>query len=286
MRFFKPNFNAPIPAFASLNFLFYRWGFNSLEIINNSMAFFESQLWTYLEEDNLDFYYKFYYQFDNYELFSSNIERPLVSIGHSLLEPKTESELEKLGFKRFCTENDFLYLKADIGFIWADDYTEISMLEHDNKKLHTFFEEETKEGSGFKYGYLMANYDEIYLERNQLKAFEQKTGFVNHGLTIEQLDQYLDINSKDARSSNRNNLEAHNQQRALSEQDYIDTVCYFREVREKNKTWLKGSTFEAVSELLEKKNGKRITGKSVEKRLKKAESKGLIDKNELIFHRS
>ena len=159
------SFSAPIPEYASLAYLFNRWGIEPDE----------DYLFQLAEMDGLDFYYK-HFNDGEFELYSANFnEPPLVKYELDQLQGATPKDLENIGFSELIIERDYQYLKTDVGFAWGR--VEITPFFNSGEKVYAFYENQDDETRlDLKCPY--ANYNEVFLSKDSVIKLESSQSLI------------------------------------------------------------------------------------------------------------
>lgn len=194
-----PSFNAPIPEYADFNFLFYRWGYDHLG--DNSYKLFRKSVLDYFYSDEL------IVLIDMNDHAAANFpKQPDVFMGIEDVFLSSE-ELLELNFTSLIDENKHTpvdLLNIDLtgkAKVIAKDlnggetlFMDVSFDEEGiaavgkvetQEELHWIWEDYSR--FYFEREIEEVDFSSLLVERNNLKAFEQKTGFFNHGLTDEQV---------------------------------------------------------------------------------------------------
>ncbi|MBO1928303.1 hypothetical protein J3998_12035 [Thiomicrorhabdus sp. 6S2-11] len=164
------SFSAPIPEYASLAYLFNRWGIEPDE----------DYLFQLSEIDGLDFYYK-HFNDGEFELYSADFnEPPLIKYELEQLQGTTPIDLARIGFTELVIERDYQYFKTDVGFAWGR--VEITPFFNDGEKVYAFYENQEDEALlDLKYPY--ANYNEVFLSRDSVIKLESSKSLIKQPST-------------------------------------------------------------------------------------------------------
>lgn len=164
------SFNAPIPEYASLSYLFNRWGIEPDE----------DYLFQLSEMDGLEFYYK-HFNDGEFELYSADFnEPPLVKYELDQLRGVSPKDLAGMGFTEFVIERDYQYFKTDVGFAWG--MVETTPFFHGGKKIYAFYEDQDHEAKlNLKYPY--ANYNEVFLHKDSVIKLESSQSLIKEPST-------------------------------------------------------------------------------------------------------
>ncbi|MBO1927882.1 hypothetical protein J3998_09865 [Thiomicrorhabdus sp. 6S2-11] len=169
MNVIPPKFNAPIPEYVALDFLFYRWGYDQIKF--NGFGYFLNDL-------------EAHWRFGEIDLFL--ISHPMF-IGHRTEGCTPVPCEEYCGDVKGYVENP---VKVDSLLIdsSSDDHSlvimstsykneECDILKADINGVY-FLDSRFKHSS------------EVFVNRDNVKAFEQRTGFFNHGFDKDKLTEF------------------------------------------------------------------------------------------------
>lgn len=277
------HFNAPLPELISLDFLLYRWGFHTLgkdanrALANNFEAYLRELLLFTLYVDNCNGEFAFieeqptfsrlrssFFAFNDAKTgdlkwFSKEVLNEiglevswepyqLIEIVYLRLERNTVLEN---GFSKPCFVIDGIRIYNTFGF-FIDSKTLNDALVY------------TRADWRFQAA-------DIFIKRESLKAFEQISGFYNHELSKEELKPYMDKkNAYKDKDKYPEHLRIINDSRKLPSEKEQNTINEYIAAKTENpqhgKTALLTTTAERISEI----EGKQITYRGVESRLKKA----------------
>jgi hypothetical protein len=271
-----PKFNAPLPEYIDFNFLFYRWGYDQLgdngykqfSLDVNRHIFFGGMMlhleypYDYIREAGRSFFegdnkgYKTHY-FSNeiWDMINPFKDGDDVSLDHVLIGFGMMERDEQCFNVEHLLHNNERLIPIEFEF-------DLSTLHenYDNGDRKVVCQTKLK-------GYRLYPLDHIVLKRKHLMAFEQKTGFYDHGLTDNEIQEHAPDMLGDKlnhRQKKINNLHQINESRKLSTQDLFETGRVYKEIKERNPKLTKTVAMERAGEAL------GISGVAVRERLKKA----------------
>lgn len=275
----EQRFNAPIPEYADLNFLFYRWGYGQLGDKGLSMFCknieqhcFEGMLRFYLQTENPIALISETSESDSTEQEREEITSAFFSTG------ATKEQLEKSGVELHDLDGDIaeivsMSVQPERGEVYVLNYEgnyawETLMKGENLSDPRARFQ--TTNGKGFAEA--IHSFDEIFVERKNLMAFEQKSGSFNHGLSDNYIEEHAPDLTKEQKSQRKynpiNNLKGHVtlltiEQNESTIQAYEDAKR--RHPHDRSKT----VRLQTAAEIISERQKKKIGGKAIERRLKK-----------------
>lgn len=313
-----PRFNAPIPEYADLNFLFYRWGYDQLG--ENGLKLFERSIALHCDEGLLRFY-GYLTLCDQLSTIPSDIkdlpddffeesknlneedddrgESRLIKWVQEAIEPPkffkaysnkkyenknyglTQEQLEQLGFV-FIDDDDLpeFYWIYSLGFSDHDTVL-IDSIDHEGEELISLERGlKIKHINGsyqtvhvYHYSEPEFSFENILCTRVGVKVFEQVTGFYNHGLSEEQIQEHLPKPLNETSKKRHSNLARVNQKRKLTDDDLLKTCSVYKQIQDKNPNWELTDLRETVGDSL------GVSGQTVKNHIQKAIERGLIQES-------
>ncbi|QKI89922.1 hypothetical protein [Thiomicrorhabdus xiamenensis] len=214
------NFYAPIPIYPNFDFLFYRWGFGQIGKPKDKDCLdqFATLITQYHDEQELHFLYNANYFLCHVNVMCSNRTVPPFKDGWRLWDRLfcrdsvsetehgvTENEIDQLGFElidqypmeangefkqpmlqieMMSINRDFQIEIDEISFLGKEaKFIEVAKIlnEVDPRQREILYRSAELDP---------VNFNEVFTTRENLMAFEQKAGFMNHGLTPDQVEEY------------------------------------------------------------------------------------------------
>lgn len=254
------NLSAPIPAFGDLRFLFYRWGYHLIG--DKGSELFCVAINSLFYDDGVDIYAR---PLGYHLLNNSSQYNQLSWLELAEGEWFTDIEAEKLGLNiKSSFECDDLLKIQRLNLLPANDEIGIAvgLVLRLNEVIflpieHEFMGVEEIDGSPkiinkyrFNGTYSM---EQLVITRRDLMAFEQRSGFVNHGLILEEAPK--------PKKRINPGFEKYNEIRKIPPEELEGTVQVFLELKKQNPKVLKTALLEIVGDQL------GISGQGVKKRL-------------------
>jgi hypothetical protein len=328
MNTLPPRFNAPIPEYANLNFLFHRWGYNQLG--ENGLKLFYDAVQGYVEEGLL----KFYIFNSGYDLVVDDSHKDWNNLPYEFFEEtyKSISESESIPDSNFTLEwktgNDLEDMKAfEAAYMLARLKMGRETDEQKNRNYGLTAEELKKHGFRFvdhknspnfyqlkdfeinddetiniqliqysdseavivEKGFKPVKTDsplgvdieaiyhkhlpdiglmEIICQRNNLRGFEQKTGFLNHGISDKLLKKYAPTPTTEEKNKGGKHLKGFIK-KLSNEQLERTALAYAQAKKLYPQSNTKGVRLQTAAEIITKLEGQKIGDRGVQKRLEK-----------------
>jgi hypothetical protein len=294
-----PRFNSPLPKYVSIDFLFYRWGFDNYgarrrqhfaEAINRFIS--DEGLVTrlslsrpfHLPNERREFWFVVAVSMEN---FSIREFRKYLLRGARTEPPYEIHEHMRLLWFNPDNKPKIDFYNAQNCYFGDSDFPEVYCLIKENSCV--FFGHKG-EGEGSEMlcvtGNHIAFHDEyeaallpnlkelphsvIYFERDNVRAVEQKTGFYQHNLSDEQLEQFAPTPTDEEKAKHTNKRGKHLKYfvKTLNEEQQELTVLAYKEAKRQHpEDRTKTSRLTTAAEIVTEKEGKKISYKGVEARL-------------------
>jgi len=294
-----PRFNAPIPEYADLNFLFYRWGYDELGLYGKETflidveqhfkntglkLFFDSRRSKYevmtMRQPGIHFIpAKHFYNLTLEEMLSSELRERAKEQKYMML-----SDLEELEYYDSLAECEFI--EVALCYVQDSQMVVIDLIKDNHAAVLVLTEEtdidicfkvenkgETLEYSSKEVKVAYKNpaldFKEIAVQKDNLKAFEQKAGFYNHGLTPKQVEHYSALPSEqEKRKKTARGQHLKEYVTPLTTEQIKLTLWAYEEAKKQHpQERTKITRLKTAAEIISKEEGKIIRYKGVEKRL-------------------